>query len=208
VGGDPWTYWRILAPGMPFILLLFISGCMQLVDLLHLRPSGIAASLVLFAFTLAGLYKADARFLREMSLQELPFDQPAAHKHIETAIAINAVTKEKATIGVFWAGTLPYYVDRTAIDFLGKSDPHIASLPPDTSGVIAWDGMDSVPGHNKYDLTYSIQTLLPTYVDDLRWGGQDLTEWGSQHYVRVKYKKVWLLLLKDSPDVDWGLVEH
>jgi hypothetical protein len=207
VGGDPWTYWRILAPGMPFLLLLFISSCAEMLSFLRFKPSAIVSLLILLALILPGLYRMDARFIREMSLQELPFDQQAAHKHVETAIAINEVTKESATIGVFWAGTLPYYVDRKAIDFLGKSDPGIASLPPDTSGLIAWDGMNSVPGHNKYDLTYSIQTLQPTYVDDLKWGSQDLTRWGNEHYVLVRYQKIWLYLLKDSPDVYWDRLQ-
>jgi hypothetical protein len=192
---------------MPFVFVLFISTCEEILILISIKPSGLIYSLLLIATTLAGLYKADSRFLKEMSMQVLPFDVEAAHKNIESAIVMNEVTKETATIGVFWAGTLPYYADRTAIDFLGKSDPYIANLTPDTSGSIAWDGMDSVPGHNKYDLTYSIQTLLPTYVDDLKWGTQDLTEWGKEHYVLVRYNKTWLWLLKDSPDVYWDKVK-
>ncbi len=207
VGGDPWTYWRILAPSMPFILVLFSATVTELLDLLSIKTSGRAHFVLLLTLTLAGLYKADARFIREITLRDLPFDVAASHKHIETAIAINEITRETATIGVFWAGTLPYYVDRRAIDFLGKSDPHIASLPADTSGTIAWDGMNSVPGHNKYDLAYSIQTLLPTYVDDLKWGRQDLSPWAQEHYELARYNKVWLLLLKDSPDVHWNKIK-
>ena len=138
-----------------------------------------------------------------MSLTDYPFDNEAARKHVDQAIAINAVTDENASIGVFWAGTLPYYVDRVALDFLGKSDPYIANLPPDLSGKIAWDGMNSVPGHNKYDLNYSIKELLPTYVQGFEWGSQNLSAWAGEYYVLVKYKGVRLFLLKDSPNVDW-----
>ena len=66
--------------------------------------------------------------------------------------------------------------------------------------------MTSIPGHNKYDLNYSIKTLQPTYAQDLHWGSQDLTEWGSTHYVMVKYKGLSLFLLKDSPFVFWDKV--
>ncbi|MCC6261725.1 MAG: hypothetical protein IT311_12770 [Anaerolineales bacterium] len=207
VGGDPWTYWRIIAPAMPFIWLLFILAGNELLNLIPKRLPTAVNYLALISLTLFGLYQTDARFFKQMTLQELPFDVDAAYNHIEIAIALNAVAADQATIGVFWAGTLPYYTDFPAIDFLGKSDAYIAHLAPDTSGAIAWDGMDSVPGHNKYDLAYSIQTLLPTYVDDLKWGKQDLTAWGETHYVHIKYKKVWLYLLKDSPNVKWAEVE-
>jgi arabinofuranosyltransferase len=208
VGGDPWTYWRIMAPTMPFIFLLFISSLEEIANRIPTKFHQTTYYIPLIVLVAIGLYQTDSRFFKEMSLQELPFDVEASHKHMETAIAINELTKETATIGVFWAGTLPYHTNRTAIDFLGKSDVYIANLPPDTSGTIAWEGMNSVPGHNKYDLTYSIQGLLPTYVDDLKWGTQDLTAWGQDHYVLVHYNKTWLLLLKDSPDVHWDKVNQ
>lgn len=112
-------------------------------------------------------------------MQELPFDVEVAHKNIEFAIAINQITKETASIGIF-REVLPITQDRTAIDFLGKSDPYIANLPPDTSGTMSWDGMNSVPGHNKYDLTYSIQTLLPTYVE-LKMGNTGFKQNGARN---------------------------
>jgi len=153
-----------------------------------------------------GLLQTDFRFLPEMSLAKIPFDNEASRKHTDLAIAINAVTDASASIGVFWAGSTPYYADRFALDFLGKSDMYIANLAPDLSGKIAWDGMNSVPGHNKYDLNYSIKKLLPTYVQEFEWGSQDLSAWGREHYVSVRYEGVRMYLLKDSPNVDWKKV--
>jgi hypothetical protein len=101
---------------------------------------------------------------------------------------------------------IPYYTGLRATDFLGRTDKTIAGLPADLSGAVGWNGMYSVPGHNKYDLTYSIQKLEPTYIEASRWGGQDITAWVSQHYVRVKYKGVELWLLRDSQDVRWQLL--
>ena len=69
------------------------------------------------------------------------------------AIAIDQMTGPHATVGVIRPARCPYYVDRTAIDFLGKSDSHIAHLNADISGAVSWSGMRSVPGHNKYDLS-------------------------------------------------------
>jgi hypothetical protein len=108
------------------------------------------------------------------------------------------------TVGVWYAGSLPYFIERRAIDFLGKSDRYIAHLPADTSGAVAWAGMNSVLGHNKYDLNYSIKTLKPTYVQSLKWRAQNLSEWSEGRYIKVEYKGIRLLLLKDSPAVLWN----
>ncbi len=97
------------------------------------------------------------------------------------------VTKDNATVGSFWAGSIPYYTGRVAIDFLGKSDRHIAQLAPDLSGKVRWNGMRSVPGHNKYDLSYSIATLQPTYVQSFVWGSQNITDWAKPRYTKVQY---------------------
>ena len=123
---------------------------------------------------------------------------------MNTAIALNDLLRKNATIGVFRAGTVPYYTDFKAIDFLGKSNSYIAHLPPDMSGAVSWFGMHSVPGHNKYDLTYSIIKAKPTYVEGLVWGRQDLTAWAKNSYIKVDYDGVTLYLLKDSPDVYWN----
>ena len=207
VGGDPWSYWRIMSPTMPFLLILFVLACEGFLKLAFKPLRGSVLNALLTVAVLGGLLQANFRFLPEMSLSELPYDNEASRKHTDLALALNTVTNESATIGVFWAGTTPYYADRFVLDFLGKSDPYIANLPPDLSGKIGWNGMNSVPGHNKYDLNYSIVELRPTYVQDLVWGGQDLSSWGMEHYASVRYKGVRMYLLKDSPAVDWEKVE-
>jgi hypothetical protein len=206
VGGDAWNYWRIMAPTMPFIFVLFVLACSEFLDRISAMPRW-SVIVLLIVFTFTGLYLTNSRFMREFLLIKLPFQNDYASAHVETAIALNELTDENATVGVYWAGSLPYYLDRVAIDFLGKSDKYIANLPPDTSGQIAGFGMDSIPGHNKYDLTYSIQTLLPTYVEEFDWGGQKLSRWAEDYYVRVKYNDAKLYLLKDSPNVDWDKVK-
>ena len=204
VGGDAWNYWRIMAPTMPLLLLLFSFACFEIAE--RFARTGWIRNFTLAALSVFGLFFADARFMKEFLLLDLPYQNNYAQAHVEVAIAINDLTKEGATIGVFWGGTLPYYTDRTAIDFLGKSDKYIASLPPDVSGQSAGFGMNSMPGHNKYDLTYSIQQLLPTYVEEFDWGTQKLSGWAEEYYVRVKYNDAKLYLLKGSPDIDWDKV--
>ena len=43
---------------------------------------------------------------------------------------INLISEPNATVGLFWAGNLSYYIDRPTVDLLGKSDRVIAKGPP------------------------------------------------------------------------------
>jgi len=206
VGGDAWNYWRVMAPTMPFLFIIFVLVCSEGLDRIP-AVTGLAGNILLVALSFTGLAMTNSRFMREFLLLDLPYQNNYAQAHVEAAIAINELTDENATIGVFWAGTLPYYADRVAIDFLGKSDKYIAGLSPDISGQSAGFGMNSMPGHNKYDLAYSIQTLLPTYVEEFDWGTQKLSRWAEDYYVRVKYNDAKLYLLKGSPYVNWDKVK-
>ncbi len=199
VGGDSWNYWRIMAPVTPFMFVIATDAARALFG----RRESSALRAGAFLVPLLCLLVADWRFLPEMSLRARPYQNNYARAHVEMAIALNELTDEQATIGVFWGGTLPYYLDRYAIDFLGKSDQYIASLPPDLSGQSAGFGMNSIPGHNKHDLNYSIKTLLPDFVEEFDYGTEKLSGWAQTRYVRVKYGEAKLYLLKDSPHVRW-----
>ncbi|MBI3162795.1 MAG: hypothetical protein HYZ23_09805 [Chloroflexi bacterium] len=205
VGGDAWNYWRMTSATMPFLLLLFAFACFEIAD--RCVKTKQTQFPVVLALSLIGMVFANFRFAGEFLFTHDIYQNNYARAHVEAAIALADLTDEEATIGVFWGGTLPYYLDRKAIDFLGKSDPYIASLPPDVSGQSAGFGMNSMPGHNKYDLTYSIQTLMPTYVQEFDWGTQKLSAWAEDYYVRVKYNDAKLYLLKVSPDVKWDKVK-
>lgn len=204
IGGDPWTYWRILTPIIPILFVFFIYS-FETIFSNESRKS--LNFLFILVFAIVAIYGMDKRFLKEITFQAYPIGVEKGFKHIEIAIALNEITTPDATIGVFYAGVLPYYLDRNAIDFLGKSDKYIANLKPDTSGSVAWSGMTSVPGHNKYDLGYSIQTLRPTYVEQFYWGNQEVGGWAEDNYKRVKYNDVGLYLLKDSPYVNWEKIK-
>lgn len=206
VGGDAWPYWRITAPAMPLLFVLIMLLKQELNGRFRFI-SNAAMNVLLVMVSLAGLYLANARFINELLLQELPYQNDYARAHVDAAIALTELTEPGATVGVFWAGSLPYYVDRPAIDFLGKSDKYIANLKPDMSGQSQGFGMISIPGHNKYDLNYSIKGLMPTYVEEFDRGDQILTPWAKNYYVRVKYKGAKLYLLKDSPQVHWEKIK-
>lgn len=204
VGGDPWAYWRILSPVVPIFFVYFFYSFENIFNNEHRKTINFLSVL---ALAIVSIYGMDKRFFEEITFQTYPIGVEKGFKHIETAIALNEITTPDATIGVFYAGVLPYYVDRNAIDFLGKSDKYIANLEPDLSGAVAWNGMMSVPGHNKYDLEYSIQNLRPTYVEQFYWGNQEVVGWAEDNYSRVKYNDIGLYLLKDSPYIYWDKIK-
>jgi hypothetical protein len=214
VGGDAFTQFRFLAPYVPLGFLVVLSDVPALSVWIAARVSD---ARVARRAAPAGAVAAACLFLLHVSTQTFSVRQkpsPENIANINTAIYLTGVLGPRASVGVFFAGTVPYYTGLRAVDFLGKGDPYIASLPPDRTGVISARGMRNIPGHDKYDLTYSILRRRPTYIADFRWGRQDLAQAAAANYVRVPVGfETWpestgraVLLLRDSPDVDWERV--
>jgi hypothetical protein len=205
-GGDPVRIWRMMTPAQPAEALLFALGAYEIAKgrRVHaLQPRG---ARMLAYLTALAIVTVNFIFTPFIVFRERWFPLDFYRQRINAAVALNAVTTGDARVAVLAAGVVPYYTGRPAHDMLGRADAHIASLPADLSGAVAWGGMLSVPGHNKYDLNYSIKELLPTYVEASAWGAQDITEWMPTHYEHVRYKGVQMWLLRDSPDVRWELL--
>lgn len=151
----------------------------------------------------------------ESYIAVLHFPQSDDMANINTAIQLQRVLHPSASVGVFYAGAIPFYTDFYAYDFLGKCDRHIALLPPDKSGTASNGEQMSRTGHNKYDLEYSILTKQPTYVESLKWGRQDVTEEALQLYQPVpvpfttwsSFSRNHILLRKESPFVRWNKID-
>ena len=221
VGGDAWPFWRIMCPIMPLLFILFILSITSHVDITTMQPVATGGNpdgawqllsgnkKAMLALLFAGAIFANAKFAGDIMFLGRPYLQHDLKRHVDTALAIGELTKENATIGVIAGGAIPYYADsRTAIDFLGKSDKYIARLPPDISGQAksAVTPLLSNPGHNKYDLEYSIKKLEPTYVERFAWGEQNLYQHALQSYTAIDYHGTTIMLLADSPDVRWHKV--
>lgn len=209
VGGDPWPYWRMMAPLMPLLFILSVDSMFNMankwikVERADYRQLCIVISLSLPLIYLFPNYK----FLPEQYFVKPALYVDSFPNYVNVALATNEILTKKATLAVFASGTTPYFSNLKTIDMLGKSDKKIARLSPDISGAIAWAGMRSVPGHNKYDLQYSIVDLQPTYVQSFQWGQDNLTDYAQQNYARVHYKGVGLWLLAKSKDVLWSKIE-
>jgi arabinofuranosyltransferase len=222
-GGDAWNYWRILAPAVP--LALVVAACEVVAFIAAMSdsavfrsyfsrkpflstqirmivPSVVAAALVVFV-----ILSVNWRFLPEATLRADVMDQRLNEYRVGVALALKKFTTEEATVGTVAAGAIPYYSRRPAVDFLGKSDSYIAHLAPDFSGTVAAYGTSSLPGHNKYDLAYSIGELRPDYVETLRYGKQDFSEMLGQDYVLIVYRGKGLTLKKSSREVLWEEID-
>jgi len=98
-----------------------------------------------------------------------------------------------------------------AIDMLGKNDRHIATLPAQ----INTDGVGLAhyrPGHNRYDLQYSIVSKMPDYFQTywVSFGQrpQDVSYLLDQDYRRIDLKyganlAIPLFLKRQSQHLRW-----
>jgi hypothetical protein len=222
-GGDFSSYWRLLSPVMPIMLVLgaheILMALQYLSETAGVRrhflsnPSFLRRYVLGFlacALVLGMLCSVNSRFLPEIAMLRDFNNVRTNEERVNIALTIERFTTPDATVGVFDAGAIPYYSGQPAIDFLGKADPRIARLAPDPSGfpkMKFFEGKIYNPGHNKYDLEYSIQELRPTYVRGFVWGGQNILDWAQSEYVMVVYKGTLVNFFKDSGDVRWDDIE-
>lgn len=195
VGGDVWPpYWRFVAPVMPLALLLAADELYRFsAHLFKGQKSAVSTVLVNSALLILMLGAINFPFLGEIFHYERPYNTQAA-RLVNVALALKETTTPDASVGVSWAGIIPYYSERHhGVDFLGKADAYIASLSP----------TGNIPGHNKYDMAYSVQTLQPTYIQSCQLGQSDVCNWTAETYVNVEYEGISMMLLRDSEHVHW-----
>jgi hypothetical protein len=220
VGGDAWSYWRMLVPGVVALIVLAVDGCSYLARWVA-RPrwqtrKGVAGGpaqvpstgsfhtrALVLGFGLAGsgwaLWAADEPFMDELRMKIPAYGVLSNQSTVEDGIRLSHYADSQASVAVFAAGALPYYSGLRGVDALGKSDRYVARLPGR-----AFDSGETVtPGHNKYDLRYSIEKLRPDAIyDALAWAryeGGDIYEFVRSNY--VQRGPFWLR--RDSPYVHW-----
>jgi arabinofuranosyltransferase len=224
VGGDMSSYWRFLSPVMPIMLVLgaheILTALRYVSEMARVRrhflrnpnfPRRYVLGFLAFLLVLGMLWSVNSRFLPEIATLRDLNAVGANEERVNVALTIERFTTTDATVGVFDAGAIPYYTGRPAIDFLGKADPRVALLAPDPSGlprVRYFKGRIYNPGHNKYDLEYSIKESRPDFARGFVWGGKNVLYWARSEYTMVVYKGTRVNFLKDSGDVRWDDVEE
>jgi len=225
VGGDAWEPWgganRFVCVVMPAFFILLALGtekCLRQLGKAVTRPAGFWRSL-LVGLILLGLVLETNRTGRVNSLQawaqlKRPMHNLAHRWMVERARLIRELTSARASVAVAWSGILPYFVDRTIVDLLGKNDRVVARsrayVPPGS------DPLDSFyPGHQKWDYSRSIGELDPDVIVQLwtlpdpsgaMWLADippDAVPWLDEKYVAALYNDATLLLRRKSPEISW-----
>lgn len=209
VGGDAWEWWggsnRYVAVVAPLLFVLVAGG----ISATTASISGPAArSVVIAVIFLATLLNAnmlrEPSSLRFLALLEPPLHVVSNAFMVSRARLVERITRPDARVAVVWAGILPYFCDREAIDLLGKSDRRIAHLEVDRPGLRA---ADFYPGHTKYDYSYSIDELRPDVIVDY-WGPFAAVEPHLNNgYRQFAFGGMQLYVLSGSSAIKWAEIE-
>jgi hypothetical protein len=142
-GGDDFGGARFFAPWLPVLILLaFLTPRWLGWPNRPLPAAAFLAALALLTGLLAGY-----RFYRG----------PGQEAYLAQAgIILEQITSPNTEIAVFWAGTLPYFAHRPAVDMLGKNDAVVARRPARPGSL--------KPGHNKFDYDYSFDEYRPDLI--------------------------------------------
>jgi arabinofuranosyltransferase len=152
VGGDTYVHGRFFAPIVPLLALSAGALVEDVARALGRRRivAGSAAALVIVGL---GAHVAPHWHSRVAAPRLLSLDTVNGIC-LARALRQSALSRD-AVIGVFVAGTLPYYMPEFWFhDMLGKSDRRIAHGP----------ARQGPPGHNKWDYAYSLGRVRPDVV--------------------------------------------
>ncbi len=171
VGGDELPEQRFFVPVAPLVFVLAFTAFDRLAGDPHesrlatppsgkpsAQPSARGAPLFALAATLAACGLGSAHLPgRFTDAQVRRSEGEAANVRIGYLLRLN--TERDAKIAHFWAGAAAYFSQRPAIDLLGKCDRHVARLDARPNLM--------APGHNKYDLDYSLSLEPDVLVSGL-----------------------------------------
>ena len=210
VGGDAWGYWRFLTPPTALLLILATLGSTRLLHPSRLSPlihTQLAAPLALgFA-----LYWFVAPYLREQILVEKALEVEAHESWVKQGLLLKELLPKDAKLAVTSAGALPFFAELTSIDMLGRVDKTIAREPrrPFANPWNKYEGrprnyqMAGWPGHDKYNLDYSLGEKLPDFIERAQWGKDSLSPELLSQYQITEVEGVELLLRKPkTPEKD------
>lgn len=180
VGGDAWE-WNIycnryMVIAIPLLMVswwLLIVRSLQFLSSTCSRRDVFPHWLLAVILLVCGLF-INYRSCRAPTLLEAALVKPATiREDNENALKIVqflSKAPEDARISSDWAGAVPYFLDRYAVDPLGKCDEYIAHLP------ITQDKWESriwhkafYPGHMKWDFEHTWRAHQPDYMV-FRWG--------------------------------------
>jgi len=223
VGGDAWEEWggsnRYVSIAMPCFFVLLaraLTDISRLAAAALTEPSATAGAatpayarhgvyLILAVSALLSLNSTrGAEALGEWALRIRPIQTDVNQSNVELATLLKEITRPDATVAVMMAGAIPYFLERPAIDLLGKADAHIARLP-----MHRFHGLRSLiffaPGHLKWDFEWSLGRLRPDVVVHVV-GREEARPFLARRYSEAHGHGDPIFLLRDSTSVMWSRV--
>jgi hypothetical protein len=143
VGGDMFPSYRFFVPVVP---VLWALAFVTVQDLPTPRVHRLAIG-VLCLLSVPSIVWTYPSLLEPSSMES---------GNARIGLYLRENTPPEAVVADSWAGSVFYFSRRTGVDLLGKTDPYIARQAP------AHDG--TIPGHNKFDYSYSLDERQPDYV--------------------------------------------
>ena len=143
VGGDMFLHYRFFVPVIPVLTALAFVAVQDL-------PTPAVHRLAIGALCLLSVPAI------VWSYPSLLSPSPPEAGDVQIGLYLKENTPEEAVVADSAAGSVFYFSRRTGVDLLGKTDPYIARQAPAAGGM--------VPGHNKFDYSYSLDERRPDYV--------------------------------------------
>lgn len=198
-GGDSWEWWhgtnRFITPVIPILFVGIVLSINYFIQKLRLRANIFNRKFILiffvFLFWLATNSFNGIESIRELLLIQKPALMKDNKFNLELALNLKTLLSSDAKAAVVLAGVLPYFNDREYIDILGKNDRTISHLK---SQIVRF--RDFVPGHNKWDYSYSIGYLKPDAVLQLWTNHQDALPYLSPSYKLINVGPGYIFIRK------------
>jgi hypothetical protein len=145
VGGDAFYGFRFFIPVLPLLMALAFAGVHDLTSQQSLRLA--ISVLCVSTFPLIVPDYDDNIYPRNFERRD---------GNVEIGLILKHNTPVGSKVADSYAGSVFYFSERYGVDLLGKSDRYIARLP-----AVPYS---QKPGHNKFDVDYSLGVLKPDYV--------------------------------------------
>ncbi len=221
VGGDAWDwygganrYWAVVMPFFFFLVAASVRGLFEwfqsILSKWGLKQSGVMN--VIYYATILAIFLIIHSAPSRGHLKELVLQEPVLHydEHVYSlamSCFLKDVVTSDASIAGTEAGAVKYFTGNRFIDFLGKTDRHIAKEVP-RWGTKTLDYYRYRPGHNKCDGPYSIKVLQPDVILRL-WCDQDeLQGYLMDNYINIGLvRRGEVYIKKNSPHIRWDITK-
>lgn len=228
VGGDAWEQYgwsnRYLSVVIPLLFILITVSLGTLIERWNRARlplswngnlPGSGMKLVKPVLVLMILFSLNA-YDGLVSLRQWVLLSPAPeieyiHRSVIMGLRVQAITNPEAKVAVIMAGAAPYFMDRIAIDLLGKNDRWIAHRPmllPDRTMSVFERLTFFRPGHLKIDYVYAFQGLQPDVVMQIWKDRQKALDLLADTYmiVDINGSEMRVFLKEGSPNIRWDVL--